>query len=160
MVTLTSDEAYTAELQTEDQVISALMSVLRSMYGPYIPSPTSIVIPRWTLDPLFRGTFTNWGAGATVAQQNAIRAALPDPDLPVGQRLFFAGEGTSRKYFGYLQGAYFEGRLAAGVLADCVNDGCLTSETTAYVKREMLGEKEVKQKKRIVRGGMRKRMFE
>lgn len=157
LVTLTSDQAYTAELQTEAEVTAAIMGVLRSMYGAAIPEPTAIVIPRWTLDPLFRGTFTNFGAGATPAQQDNIRAALPDPDLPAGQRLFFAGEGTSRKYFGYLQGAYFEGRLAAGRIADCVLNGCLTSETTAYAKREILGGEVVK---KTVRGGLRRRVFE
>ncbi|KAF2806432.1 amine oxidase [Mytilinidion resinicola] len=161
MVTLTSAQAYQAELQTEQEVVDACMTVLRTMYGSGIPSPIEIVIPRWTLDPLFRGTFTNWGAGATVEQQNAIRAPLPDPDMPSpeSQRLFFAGEGTSRKYFGYLQGAYFEGRLASAVIADCVENGCLTSEKTAYSKREILGEREEAEKRTYVGGGLRGRRF-
>jgi polyamine oxidase len=160
MVTLTSDQAYQAELQTEEEITAAFMSVLRTMYGPQIPDPIEVVLHRWTLDPLFRGTFTNWGAGATVQQQNAIRAPIPDPDSPTpqGQRLFFAGEGTSRKYFGYLQGAYFEGRLASGAIADCVLNGCLTSERSAYAKREILGEKKMKRK--LVGGGLRKPRFE
>jgi polyamine oxidase len=158
MVTLTSDQAYQAELQSEAEVKEALMGVLRTMYGHSIPSPIDIVIPRWTLDPLFRGTFSNWGAGATVEQQNNIRAALPDPQLasPEGHRLVFAGEATSRKYFGYLQGAYFEGRLASALIADCVHNGCLASEATAYAKRAILGEKT---RRKYVGGGMRKRMF-
>ncbi|KAF2714577.1 FAD/NAD(P)-binding domain-containing protein [Pleomassaria siparia CBS 279.74] len=120
----------------EFEVKEAFMAVLRTMYGQYIPDPIEVVFHRWTLDPLFRGTFMNWGAGATVQQQNAIRAPVPDPDMPSpkGQRVFFAGEGTSRKYFGYLQGAYFEGRLASGLIADSVLNGCLTSEMTALPK--------------------------
>jgi polyamine oxidase len=153
MVTRTSEQAYRADLQTEAEVIAALMSIL-------IPYPTSIVIPRWTFGPLFRRTFTNWGAGATVVQQNAIRTPLPDLDMPSpeSQRLLFAEEGTSRKYFGYLQGAYFEGRLASAVIADCVLNGCLTSETTAYAKWEILGERE-KVRRRYVGVGLRSRMF-
>jgi polyamine oxidase len=160
MVTLTSEQAYQAELQPEEEVTAAFMSVLRTMYGPEIPDPIEVVFHRWTLDPLFRGTFMNWGAGATVQQQNAIRAPIPDPDSPTpqGQKLFFAGEGTSRKYFGYLQGAYFEGRLASGAIADCVLNECLTSERSAYAKREILGEKKMKRK--LVGGGLRKPRFE
>ena len=160
MVTLTSDQAYQAELQPESEVKDALMGVLKTMYGPNIPDPIAIKFHRWTLDPLFRGTFMNWGAGATIEQQNAIRAPIPDPDLPSpsGQRVFFAGEGTSRKYFGYLQGAYFEGRLASGLIADCVLNGCLTTETSAYHRRKILGE--TRQKRKLVRGGLRKPVFE
>ncbi|KAG8961739.1 hypothetical protein FRC03_005018 [Tulasnella sp. 419] len=135
--TLTSDQAYQAELQSDEETKKQFMDVLRTMYGPDIPDPINFTYPRWTLDPLYRGSFTNWGAGATVKQQDDIRAPLPGntDDGNTGKRLFFAGEGTSRRYFGYLQGAYFEGRLAAHYLADCVHQDCTPSESTLFAKR-------------------------
>lgn len=133
--TLTSDLAYHAELQTDEETQAEFMSVLRAMYGPSIPDPVEFKFPRWTLDPLFRGTFTNFGAGVTEKQQDDLRAPVGG-DTAATRRLFFAGEHTSRKYFGYLQGAYIEGRLVAHYLADCVFRNCSESETTGLVKRE------------------------
>lgn len=36
------------------------------------------------------------------------------------QRLYFAGEATSAEYYGYLHGAYFEGKSAGELVAVCV----------------------------------------
>lgn len=43
--------------------------------------------------------------------------------------MWFAGEATSQEYYGYLHGAYFEGRRAGEKIAACVQgkggkDGC------------------------------------
>lgn len=106
------------------------------MYGAEnVPEPVEFKFPRWTLDPLFRGTFTNWGAGVTVKQQDDMRAPVGG-ELDSQATLWFAGEHTSRKYFGYLHGAYWEGRLAASHIADCVLRQCVTSDRTMKVKRE------------------------
>ena len=44
------------------------------------------------------------------------------PNLkPSVGRLWFAGEATSPEYFGFLQGAYFEGKKAGESIAKCVN---------------------------------------
>ncbi|PPQ69360.1 hypothetical protein CVT25_004752 [Psilocybe cyanescens] len=37
--------------------------------------------------------------------------------------LFFPGEATSRKYFGFLYGAYFEGLDVATIMANCIKEG-------------------------------------
>ena len=36
------------------------------------------------------------------------------------KNLFFAGEGTSSEYYGYVQGAYFTGRDKANEIARCI----------------------------------------
>ena len=36
------------------------------------------------------------------------------------KNLFFAGEGTSSEYYGYVQGAYFTGRDKAKEIARCI----------------------------------------
>lgn len=108
------------------------------MYGAdKVPEPVEFTFPRWTLNPLFRGTFTNWGAGVTVKQQEDMRAPVGG-DTDPEKRLFFAGEHTSRKYFGYLHGAYWEGRLVAHNIADCVFRECLESDSTLLVKRDAM----------------------
>ena len=43
------------------------------------------------------------------------------------QTLWFAGEHTSAEYYGFLQGAWFEGQMAGTTIADCVQrnaSGC------------------------------------
>jgi polyamine oxidase len=137
--TITGDQAYHAEHQTDEELQAEFVGVLRDMYGQdKVPEPVEFVFPRWTRDPLFRGTFTNWGAGVTVLQQENMRAPVGG-ELDSEATLWFAGEHTSRKYFGYLHGAFWEGKLAAAHLADCVLRKCIASEGTINVKRE-LGE--------------------
>lgn len=38
-------------------------------------------------------------------------------------RLYFAGEATSAEYFGFLQGAWFEGQAVGTLIADCLTKG-------------------------------------
>ncbi|PAV17079.1 amine oxidase [Pyrrhoderma noxium] len=57
-------------------------------------------------------------ASYVIAHQDNLRATVED-------RLWFAGEASSVKYFGFLHGAYFEGQDAGSALAECVqNGGC------------------------------------
>ncbi|KAI5782592.1 amine oxidase [Geopyxis carbonaria] len=133
--TLTGDAAYHAEAQTNEEVAVDLVAVLRRMYGAHVPEPLELKFPRWTRDPLFRGSFTNWGAGVTEQQQEDLRAPIGG-DIDSENSLWFAGEHTSRKYFGYLHGAFWEGRLAAMELVDCAERDCLSAEKTALVRRE------------------------
>ncbi|TGZ82968.1 amine oxidase [Ascodesmis nigricans] len=156
--TLTGDYAYRAEAQTDEELQENMMEQLRFMYGPDIPDPIEFKFPRWTLDPLFRGSFTNWGAGVTEKQQQALAAPVGgDTGLRRDDTLWFAGEHTSRKYFGYLHGAYWEGRLAAHRIADCIrSDGCTESFATGLVRRQA-GEMEAPSGERR---RMRKRMWE
>ncbi|KAF8440194.1 hypothetical protein BGX38DRAFT_1251036 [Terfezia claveryi] len=107
--TLTSDQAYRAEKNKP---------TLRSRLNSY---PIEFKFPRWTLDPLFRGSFSAWGSGVTQKQQDDMREAIGgSSNSDLEKRLFFAGEHTSRNWFGYLQGVYCEGRMAAHNLADCL----------------------------------------
>ncbi|KAF3903888.1 hypothetical protein ABW20_dc0108064 [Dactylellina cionopaga] len=143
--TLTSDQAYRAEHQTDEQVKADFMRVLRSMYGRNIPNPTHFVVPRWTRNPLFRGTYSNWGAGVTVEQFDNVRAPLGSKNDNIsstkqpggGDRLWFAGEHTSRKYFGFLQGAYYSGLAAAHHIADCIHNNCYESRRTVRIVEQI-----------------------
>lgn len=134
--TLTGEQAHHAEYQTDAEVQADYVQVLRDMYGAAnVPEPIEFKFPRWNMDPLFRGTFTNWGAGVTVKQQEDMRVPVGG-ELDSEATLWFAGEHTSRKYFGYLHGAYWEGRLAASHIADCVLRQCVTGDITKKVRRQ------------------------
>ena len=58
-----------------------------------IPTPTDFFFPRWHSDPLFRGSYSNMPAAFVPAHQDNLRAT-------VDERLWFAGEATSFKFYG------------------------------------------------------------
>eukprot|EP01036_Dinobryon_divergens_P026441 gene26441-35096_t len=64
-----------------------------------------IFVPRWHSNPLFCGSFSNWPIDVSREPFNLIT-------VPVN-RIHFAGEHTSAKFNGYVQGAYFSGIDAA-----------------------------------------------
>lgn len=94
--TVTNQESIRIERQSDTETQAEMMTVLRSMYGPNIPEPTQFFFKRWLADPLFRGTYSNWGPSYSPGVFDDLRA-------PVGTRLWFAGEATSFKYYGFLQ---------------------------------------------------------
>ena len=69
------------------------MSVVRSMFPNItVPEPTDFFFPRWHSNPLFRGSYSNWPPSFYIKHLDNLRANVG--------RLYFAGEATSRKYFG------------------------------------------------------------
>ena len=59
------------------------------------------------------GSYSNWPPSTSLKAHQNLHANVG--------RLFFAGEATSQEFFGYLQGAYFEGKHVAEFIADCLN---------------------------------------
>ncbi|EIW76696.1 amine oxidase [Coniophora puteana RWD-64-598 SS2] len=127
-VTVTGDFALRCNLLTDDQVKEEIVGVLRSMYpNVTIPEPLAFHYPRWSLDPLFRGSYSNWPPSFVNGHAEDLRAS-------VGERLWFAGEATSLKYYGFLHGAYYEGVDAGNAIAQCINNGtCETRPTVESV---------------------------
>jgi polyamine oxidase len=119
-VTVTNDESYRVEQQDDDKTKEEVMAVLRAMFPDVdIPEPLDFFYPRWTTTPWTHGSYSNWPVGTTLEMHQNLRANVG--------RLWFAGEAGSAEYFGYLHGAWFEGREAgeriAGLLGkDCKND--------------------------------------
>jgi len=127
-VTVVEGESYTVEAQDEEVTKQQILEVLRNMYGAEnVPMPTAFMYPRWSLEPWTFGSYSSWPVGVTLEQHQNLRANLG--------RLYFAGEATSAEYFGFLQGAYFEGQLAGEAVANCLNhDG----NCTDYARYEVL----------------------
>src|ERR1700750_1748536 len=97
------------------------MEVPRSMFPNITFSdPIAFAYPRWSDFPWSYGSYSNWPPSTTLEMHQNLRANV--------DRLWFAGEHTSASYFGYTQGAWFEGRdvgnrLASLLGATCTNDG-------------------------------------
>ncbi|KAF8797561.1 amine oxidase [Phlegmacium glaucopus] len=115
-VTVTGHFAVRIEALPDIQVKNEVMGIVRSMFpNVTVPEPTDFFFPRWHSNPLFRGSYSNWPPLFFSQHLDNLRANVG--------RLYFAGEATSRKYFGFLQGAYFEGLNMGRIIADCVKSG-------------------------------------
>ncbi|KAH9003707.1 amine oxidase [Lactarius hatsudake] len=113
VATVTGDFSKRIEAMTDAQVQSEVLEVLRTMFPRVsIPEPTAFFFQRWFSDPLYRGSYSTWPA-------SFIPQHLINLGVSLGN-LWFAGEATSEKYFGYLQGAYFEGEAAASQIVQCI----------------------------------------
>ncbi|KAG6374012.1 amine oxidase [Boletus reticuloceps] len=113
-VTVTGDWALYIEQLTHEQIQSEVMEVLRAMYPNItVPEPIAIHTTAWASNTLYRGSYANWGPSYVPAQSDNLKAT-------VNNQLWFAGEATSTKHFGLLQGAYFEGQVVGYALAACI----------------------------------------
>ncbi|KAI8075250.1 hypothetical protein BC940DRAFT_230456 [Gongronella butleri] len=117
MVTVTQDYSYHVESMTDEQVKAEVMAVLRKMYGNHIPEATDIVVPRWHSNPLFRGSYSNWPIGELDQHHVNMQA-------PLHNRVFFAGEAMSKRYYGFLQGAWTTGAETASTINQCLKKKC------------------------------------
>ncbi|KAF8640170.1 hypothetical protein AX16_010225 [Volvariella volvacea WC 439] len=112
--TVTGDYSKRIEALPFEQVQSEVMDVLRSMYPNItVPEPTDFYFQRWNSDPLYRGSYSNWPPSFFIEHHNNLRANEG--------RLYFAGEATSERHFGYLHGAYYEGQAIGSIVANCTN---------------------------------------
>ncbi|PCH42978.1 amine oxidase [Wolfiporia cocos MD-104 SS10] len=113
-VTVTGEYSVRVEALSDEEVKEEVLGVLKLMYpNVTIPEPTAFYFPRWHTNPLFRGSYSNWPSSFFNGHHENLRAT-------VNQRLWFAGEATSLKYFGFLHGAYFEGLDVGTTLANCI----------------------------------------
>ncbi|KAF2840913.1 putative flavin-containing polyamine oxidase [Patellaria atrata CBS 101060] len=117
-VTVVGDESYRIELQDDETTQAEIMEVLRQMFPDItVPKPSAFMFPRWSLEPWAYGSYSNWPVGTTLEMHQNLRANV--------DRLWFAGEHTSAAYFGFLQGAYFEGREAGLRIASLLGNECV-----------------------------------
>jgi predicted NAD/FAD-dependent oxidoreductase len=91
---------------TDDAVVAAAMQVLRGIFGRSIPDPDAVVVTRWGSDPFSLGAYSSIPAGASGKDYDTLAE-------PVGDRVFFAGEATSRSYPATVHGAFLSGEREA-----------------------------------------------
>lgn len=82
------------------------MNTLRTLFGAQIPNPVGAQITRWASDPFALGSYSFNAIGSTPQ----MRVALSQP---IDQKLFFAGEATSKDHFSTAHGAWLSGQRAA-----------------------------------------------
>ncbi len=104
------DFARGLEARTNDQIAGEVMGVLRKLYGTAASDPVAVRVTRWSSDPFAGGSYSHVPVGAS-------SAAYDELAKPVGNRVFFAGEATSRAYRGTVHGAYLSGVRAAAEIA-------------------------------------------
>jgi monoamine oxidase len=71
------------------EITAAAMKALRGIYGRSIPDPTDVVITRWATDPFTLCAYSSIPPRAFGKDYVTLAA-------PVGDRVFFAGEASSR----------------------------------------------------------------
>ena len=87
------DYSVRVEALPDSEIQKEVMQVVRSMFNNVtVPEPLDFFFPRWHTNPLFRGSYSNWPPSFSSQHLDNLRANVG--------RLFFAGEATSRKYFG------------------------------------------------------------
>ncbi|MES9536700.1 FAD-dependent oxidoreductase [Actinomadura sp. NPDC000600] len=96
----------TIEGWSDAQIVDSAMRTLRTIFGAGIPAPTGHQITRWASDPYARGSYSFNRFGSMPAMRDHLAA-------PVGDRVHFAGEATSRKSIATVHGAYLSGIRAA-----------------------------------------------
>ncbi|KAK8202633.1 hypothetical protein BKA81DRAFT_363195 [Phyllosticta paracitricarpa] len=114
--TVVGDESYRVEAQSDAQTQAEALAVLRKMF-PHadVPEPSAFTYPRWSLEPWTHGSYSNWPVGVSLEMHQNLRANV--------DRLWFAGEANSAEYFGFLHGAWFEGRDVGERVAGLVQSG-------------------------------------
>ena len=114
LVTVVTEQSRIIERQDNETTKQQILAVLRQMFGEdKVPEPLDFMYPRWGMSPWAYGSYSNWPPGLTLKGHQNLRANV--------SRVWFAGEATSDEFYGYLQGAYFEGQVVGELVAACVN---------------------------------------
>ncbi|MBD05211.1 MAG: hypothetical protein CME24_12785 [Gemmatimonadetes bacterium] len=90
-----------------------VMQKVRAIIGSGSPEPEQMVSTRWHADPFALGSYSHLPPGASPSDYDLVTEAVEG-------RLFFAGEGTSRKYPATVHGADLSGESAAAEIIDLV----------------------------------------
>src|SRR5262249_44878358 len=77
------------EQRPDGMIVGSAMKVLRSISRGPIPNPVASVFTRWAADPFAKGSYCYVPPYASGDDLELLA-------LPVGDRLYFAGEATSR----------------------------------------------------------------
>lgn len=105
------DYSVQAESLTDAQIKDEVMTHLRAIYGSSIPAPQQLLRTRWNTNPNAYGCYSYVAAGSSSADFSTLANAVQN-------KLYFAGEHTSRDYRGTVHGAYLSGQRAAEALME------------------------------------------
>ncbi|KAK9684708.1 hypothetical protein RND81_10G226900 [Saponaria officinalis] len=112
-VTVADDESIRVEQQSDEKTKAEAMEVLRKMFGNKIPEATHIMVPKWKSDRFYQGCFTNWPVGYPQKRHYQLRTRVG--------KIYFTGEHTHPRLFGYADGAFFAGGDTAKQVINYLN---------------------------------------
>jgi lysine-specific histone demethylase 1 len=106
---MAGDAAFQTETTSNEDLIAEATKVLRTVFGPTVPSPVEALVTRWGQDKFSRGSYSYTGPNFQPDDYEVMAR-------PVGN-LFFAGEHTCGTHPATVHGAYISGlRVASEVL--------------------------------------------
>ncbi len=79
-------------------LVAEALTLLAALFDVAVPTPLASYVTRWRNDPHARGSYSFPALGQSLDDFDTLAE-------PVGERVLFAGEATSRAYFGTLHGA-------------------------------------------------------
>lgn len=112
------------------RIVEECMATLRTMFGASIPSPEAHVVTRWSSDPFSLGSYSYIPVGGSGDDMDALAE-------PIGDRIYFAGEATSRSQYATVQGAFLSGFRAAGEIAMPESAGFVASLGSTMYHRSL-----------------------
>lgn len=86
------------DARDDEELVADALAVLASLFERSIPDPVASHVTRWRSDPWSRGSYSFAALGQSMEDFDRVAA-------PVADRVLFAGEATSRPYFGTVHGA-------------------------------------------------------
>ncbi|RDL34723.1 Uncharacterized protein BP5553_07851 [Venustampulla echinocandica] len=102
---MAGDAAFQTEKTSNEAVIAEATAVLKTVFGPTVPTPVEAVITRWGQDEFSRGSYSYTGPNFRPDDYEVMAQ-------PIGN-LFFAGEHTCGTHPATVHGAYISGLRAA-----------------------------------------------
>lgn len=107
-----ADEVRSSASRSDQELIDLMMANLTDMYGPDLLRPTAMRRTSWGTDPFTLGAYSF----PSITTQMAHFDQVGEPH----GRIHFAGEHTSRQYFGTVHWAYLSGLRAADEVANAL----------------------------------------
>ena len=120
---ISGDLALSLETASDEVKIDRVLAALEVMFGEVARlSPlTHASVTSWGTDPYSKGSYSYARHGGNHREE--VEALT----RPIAARLFFAGEATSARRYGYMDGALESGRREAARVAGPIRHGAARS---------------------------------
>jgi monoamine oxidase len=99
-------QARSIETMEDAELVDLVMGDLKGMFGDNIPEPVSWHKTSWHTNPLSLGAYPHLKPGSDLSACEIIAK-------PIDNKIFFAGDATSKDYMATAHGAYISGVNAA-----------------------------------------------
>ena len=105
----TGEYALAIEKQSQQTTVKQIRQYLENLYNTSIPEPTEVIISSWHNNSFTYGSYSYYGVGDSPK-------AVENLAEPLRNSVFFAGEAVTKKYAGYVHGAWLSGQHAAELI--------------------------------------------